>query len=160
MKAVAETYVGNFGLWHSWRSQSVLILCLAAYQSSAHTDDSTQCYSNETEIVCKHRVSTGVQEVHFYTGVNANYIGLETLLQSFKSKVHLHIIKPSTKLLFKLFPAGHRDTNLPYSRGSWGHLWTAARFSTERVPSGTVADHPNRQGQRQSTDTKEVTMAT
>lgn len=30
----------------------------------------------------------------------------------------------------------------------------------ERGPSGTVVDHPNWQGQKQSTDTEEVTMAT
>lgn len=59
-----------------------------------------------------------VQAVHFHTGVTVNYIGLETLLQSFKSKVHFHIIKPSSRLLSKLFPAVHRNTNLPNSHES------------------------------------------
>lgn len=45
--------------------------------------------------------------------------------------MHLHIIKPSSKLWFKLFPAGHGNTNLSNSHGRWRGLWTVARFSRE-----------------------------
>lgn len=118
------------------------MLCLAVCPKSAHTEDATRCYFNKTESCPQTlHVDYMVRASHSHTRVNTNYTGLKSLLQSCKSRVHLHIINLSSGVSFKIFPVFTERPTFPSPSGTSEEaeeVCAEEHMCFSRVPPGSV----------------------